>query len=198
MPEPSSPDARSQERELATSAELRASFPAEFERVAPALYTWARLRIRPQLRAHLDADDLLQEVWARAYARLDHYDPAQGKLRAWLFGIARNALLESLRRLALAPRRESSTSGTTHGFRLDQRAESVTSITKRLARDEAIERLLARVEALPTDERRLFVWCGLEERTCAEAATRLGVSEEAATKRWQRLRARLKGELGER
>jgi DNA-directed RNA polymerase specialized sigma24 family protein len=38
------------------------------------------------------------------------------------------------------------------------------------------------------------VRCGLEERSCADAARELDLSEGAVIKRWQRLRTRLRGE----
>jgi hypothetical protein len=38
----------------------------------------------------------------------------------------------------------------------------------------------------------LVIHCGLEGVPCTLAATRLGLGAEAATKRWQRLRSRLR------
>ena len=40
-------------------------------------------------------------------------------------------------------------------------------------------------------DRMLLVHCGLEAETCSTAAVKLGLSEDAAIKRWQRLKERL-------
>lgn len=173
------------------------NFDERFERVGSALYAWARLRIRPRLRPFMDVEDLLQEVWVRGSRSFASFDAAKGSFHAWLFGIARNTLLEGMRGSARARRMDSTLGDGTRIFQPVERAASVTSVSRRMARNEAMERLLARVQSLPPVERHLFLWCGLEERTCAEAATRLGVSESMATKRWRRLRTRLKKELGD-
>ncbi len=45
-----------------------------------------------------DAEDLTQEVFLRWYLNRQRFDPSQ-KVRPWLIGIARNVLLEHLKRL---------------------------------------------------------------------------------------------------
>jgi DNA-directed RNA polymerase specialized sigma24 family protein len=69
--------------------------------------------------------------------------------------------------------------------------ESVTSLTRRVAREEGLRRFLAEVEALPHEDRELLVICGLEGRPASEAAQQLDLTHEAARKRWLRLRERL-------
>jgi DNA-directed RNA polymerase specialized sigma24 family protein len=54
-------------------------------------------------------------------------------------------------------------------------------------------RFLERINAFAREERELVLYCGLEGSSCREAATRMGLSEEATLKRWQRLRAELRG-----
>jgi len=76
--------------------------------------------------------------------------------------------------------------------RLDDCPQVVTSISARLARDEALNAFLDRARSLDPVDRELLVRCGLEGTDCTVAATRLGISSEAATKRWQRLRAELR------
>jgi DNA-directed RNA polymerase specialized sigma24 family protein len=67
----------------------------------------------------------------------------------------------------------------------------VTSATRRIARNDALTKFLLRVQALDEDDRALLVHCGLEGLTAGEAAERLGISRDAAAKRWQRLKAQL-------
>jgi RNA polymerase sigma-70 factor (ECF subfamily) len=44
------------------------------------------------------AEDVVATAFERAYRRHNQYDPRRGTERAWVFGIARNAALDELRR----------------------------------------------------------------------------------------------------
>ena len=68
----------------------------------------------------------------------------------------------------------------------------VRLVSRRVSRDEELGRFREAVAALPEDERKLVLHCGLEGLPLREVGERLGISEEAAGKRWQRLRARLR------
>ena len=62
-----------------------------FWRHGPAVHSYLSRRA-----GHQQADDLLEEVWVRAFRSRDRYDdrlPAP----AWLYGIARNVLLGHFR-----------------------------------------------------------------------------------------------------
>ena len=47
------------------------------------------------------AEDLAQDAFVKAFARLDSYQPAQGKFSNWLFKIAHNTAIDHLRRSEL-------------------------------------------------------------------------------------------------
>jgi RNA polymerase sigma-70 factor (ECF subfamily) len=162
-------------------------FEALYERVAPALYGWAALRIRPELHARLDPEEVAQETWFRALRSFDDFSPERATFRAWLFGIAKNVLLESLRELRASEAAGAGT--TTRALVLEAQSDPVTSITRRVARADALRAFLERVRALGEDEQTLTILCGLEGQSCEEAAARLGITSQAAVKRWQRLRA---------
>jgi RNA polymerase sigma-70 factor (ECF subfamily) len=51
------------------------------------------------LRDAAAAEEVTAVAFERAYRRRSRFDPARGTARAWLFGIARNAALDELRRL---------------------------------------------------------------------------------------------------
>ncbi len=164
------------------------SFNELCERVLPALYGWAHLRVGRELRRSVEPEDLVHEVWARALAAFGSYD-ASRPFRAWLFGFARNVLLEALRE---ARKRAATGEDPSVARRaLEQAPDEVTSFTRRLARDEALAHFLERVRALGEDEQTLVRLCGLEGASSHDAALALGISEDAARKRWQRLRADL-------
>lgn len=180
------------DKDLANAAQRgdRARFEELYRRVGPALYAWASLRVPRDV----DSGDLLGDVWLHAVQCLPTHDSANQEFRAWIFGIAKNVLKETLRQrvrarahgLQLPPGAGAATS------RIESVPESVTSISCRLARDESVQRFLEYCRRLEAEDRDLVVYCALEGFTCVEAATRMGISSEAATKRWQRLRAQLR------
>src|SRR3712207_4036754 len=50
------------------------------------------------------AQDVVQEVFLRAWRSADAYDPRLASLRTWLFAIARNVVVDEARRLSARPR----------------------------------------------------------------------------------------------
>lgn len=50
------------------------------------------------LRDAAAAEDVTATAFERAYGKRSRFDPSRGEARAWLFGIARNAALDELRR----------------------------------------------------------------------------------------------------
>jgi RNA polymerase sigma-70 factor (ECF subfamily) len=173
---------RAQSGDLARFGEL-------YERVAPAVYGWASLRIRSSLRGRLEAEEIVQETWCRALRKLDEYDAARGTFRNWIFGLAKNVLFEALR--TLQSPESSHDSATARVFALENQPDVVTSVTKRLAREDGLRHFLQRVAALGEDEKILVLLCGFEGLTSEEAGLRLNVKAETVKKRWQRLRAEL-------
>lgn len=51
----------------------------------------------------IEAEDLLQDTYVKVWQRFQRYDPAQSGLFHWLFNIARNTALDSLRRRKTSP-----------------------------------------------------------------------------------------------
>lgn len=119
-----------------------------------------------------EAEDVVQEVFTRAWRAAPRYDPGRASVRTWLFAIARNLVLDGHRARGRRPR---TTSRTTD--RADQapaeRAEPVAPGPE----DGVVERLRV-VEALArlsSEHRQVVVALHLEGRTYAELATATGV-----------------------
>ena len=165
-------------------------FAQLYEHIAPAVYTWAKLRLRPESRAVLEPADLVQEVWLRAWRKIDDLDIDRTPFRFWIFRIAKNVMLEASRQARRPDRR--TVKGSSDSDPLDAVADSITAVSRRVARSESLERFYEEVEGLPADDRALVVHCGLEGLPLRDVGTRLGISEEAVGKRWQRLRERLR------
>lgn len=155
---------------------------ARYEEIAPALAAWTRLRLGASLRDRVPAEDFLQEVWCRALQAGSAFDEARGDFRAWIFGIARNLLLELMRHHA---RRRG-----VHepAFPLSQIADEATGVSRRACGDEALREFCRQVSLLDEGDRDLLLWRGLEGLPHDDVAARLGIGREAAMKRWQRLR----------
>lgn len=162
-----------------------------YERAAPALYAWASLRVRTRFRHHLQVEDLVQEIWLRALSLIDTFPDSHCSFRAWLFRVAKNVLHEVQRKLfKTQPESHGGGSSTKH-FALAQVPLEVTTVTRRVARDEGLQRFLERVAELDEVDRKLVVHCGLEELEKKEVARMLDLGVEAVFKRWQRLRAKM-------
>ncbi len=169
-----------------------AGYAERFDREAPVLFAWASVHLRPAVRARLDPEDLLQEVACRAYEHFARYDADKGTFRNWVFGIARNVLREALRTVAAEPVGRGAIT-MTHDWADDLR-DTATSISRAVARDEALLAFVTRIDGLTDEERALVLYRGLEGRPHAEVGELLGLSADNAAKRWQRLRDRLRGE----
>ena len=124
------------------------------------------------------AEDVTAQAFERAYRKRRSYDARRGSERAWLFGIARNAALDELRRrrrtLAL----------------VDEPAE-VEAVES--AADVAVRRATVRAarERLEPRDRELIALTFRADLTNAERAELLGTSESNGGTRLQRAVAML-------
>jgi RNA polymerase sigma-70 factor, ECF subfamily len=76
-------------------ARARAEEFAElYERTFPRVYAY----VASLLRDRSAAEDVTAQAFERAYRKRRSYRPGRGSVEAWLFGIARNAALDELRR----------------------------------------------------------------------------------------------------
>ncbi len=75
-------------------------YGAVADEARPALL--ARLRTHPNTRAlgrgAVDAEDVVQEAFLRAWARRSAFDPRRAGIASWLWVIAHNAAVDTLRR----------------------------------------------------------------------------------------------------
>ena len=150
------------------------------------------------LRPHLDplrryfarrcppdaVDDLLQSLCETAWRRRDAIP--EGAELLWLYGVARNLVMESNRRRA---RRAAILSR--HLPFLAQ-----PSTAPALLAEGADEEFLRAFAALDEDDRELLRLWAWEQLGYREIAALLGVSESAASSRLTRARQRLGGHLG--
>jgi RNA polymerase sigma-70 factor (ECF subfamily) len=70
-------------------------FEALYRRTFPRVYAY----VASMLRDRSAAEEVTAQAFERAYRKRSSYRPGRGSQEAWLFGIARNAALDELRRL---------------------------------------------------------------------------------------------------
>src|SRR4051794_24244588 len=80
--------------ELSTSEPTTARFDALYRETASDLFAY----VMTLLRDRAAAEDVTAQAFERAYRGQAGFDAQRGSQRAWLFGIARNAALDELRR----------------------------------------------------------------------------------------------------
>ncbi|HXQ88653.1 MAG TPA: sigma-70 family RNA polymerase sigma factor [Solirubrobacterales bacterium] len=127
------------------------------------------------------AEEVTAAAFERAYRKRHRFDPERGEPRAWLFGIARNAALDELRR------RGRQAELTAEPEDLDARAldEGAERSERRLAVSAALERL----EPAERELIALKFFAGLENR---EIARVLGIGESNAGTRLHRAMTKLR------
>jgi RNA polymerase sigma-70 factor (ECF subfamily) len=129
----------------------------------------AMLVYGPQLRAFAarrvgswgSAEDVVQETMLRAWRSAHRFDPERGSLRAWLFSILRNLLIDLVRARA---RRPCTTSAEAESAAPDDTEHILGSLT--------IGPVLRKLSA---EHRQVIDHCYLQQRPHSEVAQLLGV-----------------------
>jgi RNA polymerase sigma-70 factor (ECF subfamily) len=80
--------------EVSTTEPMRERFDALYRATSSDVFAY----VMTLLRDRAAAEDATAAAFERAYRRQSTFDPGRGTQRAWLFGIARNAALDELRR----------------------------------------------------------------------------------------------------
>jgi RNA polymerase sigma-70 factor, ECF subfamily len=115
------------------------------------------------------AEEVTATAFERAYRKRSRFDPGRGEPRAWLFGIARNAALDELRR---------------RGRQADLAAEPVdassAAVDESAAESERRLAVSAALASLEPRQRELIALKFFAGLTNAEIAAVLGISESNA------------------
>jgi RNA polymerase sigma-70 factor, ECF subfamily len=144
---------------------VTASFEALYRTSADAVYAYAASLLRDRSAA----EEVTAAAFERAFRKHRSFDPRRGTQRAWLFGIARNAALDELRRRKRA--------STVDPDLLELEAEPVDERAELSLRRTAVRQALAGLAPRERDLVGLKFHAGL---TNAEIARVLGTSETNA------------------
>jgi RNA polymerase sigma-70 factor (ECF subfamily) len=131
-----------------------------------------------------DAEDLTQETFLRVWRRADTYQPGRVRVSTWLFTIAHNVCIDSLRR-------QRPTSDGTPEPEADEPADP----ERRASADELSRALEVALRALPERQRSAVVLCQVQGFSNAQAASILGVGTRALESLLARARRALREHL---
>ena len=145
------------------------------------------------LRDQSAAEEVAAQVFERAWRRRRQLDPSRGSPRAWLFGIARNAALDELRRRSRAselPDRESAADAPVHATLQPAGGDPAEIAVNRTVLREALDSLGGR-------DRELVALKFFADLTNAEIAAVIGTTETNAGTRLHRVMEKLRRSIDE-
>jgi RNA polymerase sigma-70 factor, ECF subfamily len=159
----------------------REAFTALFEKYRRRLAVLLHYKMSDKLRVAMEVDDLLQETFLRAFRDIHQFSyRSPGSFLRWLASIADHVVIDAAR-----AQERLSRAGQVLPFRSPSNpagpepADSKTP-SRLMAEQEALEGLLARLDALPGEYRQIILWAKMEGLSTQEMAERLGRSREAA------------------
>lgn len=133
--------------------------------------------------------DLTADIFVRAIDSAPTYRCSLGPPRAWLIGIARNALADHRRRTA----RETAALHRFHGRELLDE-ESTDHIIDRIAAQRDAQHLLEALRSLPEPQREVIELVAVDQLTLTEAAHVLKIRDGTARVRYHRARRALRAQ----
>ena len=181
----------------------RQALAALFDRYRQRLWRTVNFRLNSRLHGRVDADDVLQEAYLNAAQRIDHFLPdAAQSCFIWLRLIVSQTLVDVHRRHLGAKMRDARRDVPIYGgwdsestsFSLSsQLLGHLTSPSHAALRQELSEQLEAALSAMSDIDREVLALRHFEELTNRETAQVLDMTEQAASVRYVRALARLKG-----
>ena len=189
----SEPEPATEARRIATEARDRARFEEEALALADQVYRVARRLVR----SREEAEDLVQETYARAFRSWHSYTPGTN-MRAWLLRILTNLNVDRGRRMQRTP--QTQTLEETDYYLANKMASAAGE--EALEQDVVVERLSqdSVVNALadvPPQFREVVVLVDIGDFTYADAAQILDIPIGTVMSRLHRGRRALKQRLAE-
>jgi RNA polymerase sigma-70 factor (ECF subfamily) len=159
------------------------AFAALFERYSGLVYTHAYYR----LNNASDAQEALQEIFHRAYIKLDMFDPRRS-FRAWLMAIATNYCTDMLRRRLSLKRMVQQVPLDVVDYHV---ADTEANPEHSALRNEQRERVRQALQQLPDAYREVMVLFYWNDLSYQEIVDVTGLKESTLKTRLHRGRARL-------
>jgi RNA polymerase sigma-70 factor (ECF subfamily) len=157
-----------------------------------ALFTGFAPRVKTYLLRHgatpAQADDLAQETLLTVWRKASYFDPRRASVAAWLFTIARNLRIDSLRR-----------ERATVAYDLDppERPDDAAPADDELAAAERDTRVREALKILPPEQVEVIRLSFFQDKPHSEIAQDLELPLGTVKSRLRLAMARLKGVLGD-
>jgi RNA polymerase sigma-70 factor (ECF subfamily) len=161
----------------------REAFAELYQRYLPMIYAYVRARV---FNDH-DAEDLTEQVFLRAFQSLDRYRRRGWPYSAFLYRVARNVLVDHIRRARPVLPEEAA----------EAHPDPAASTDETLIQREERQRLQQALDRLPEDYQEVIRLRLLMSMPTAEAAQWLGRSEGAVRILLYRAVQALRRELGD-
>ena len=154
-----------------------------------------------QVRSPSAAEDITQDVFVKVVRKADTFKN-EARFRTWLFAIARNSCIDHLRKQKLRRHRSlddsvgPDSSRTTLGERVPNKHPS-SSAERSVVGDDMGRRVTLAVDALPNEQREVFLLRQLGKVPFKEIAKMTGVSENTVKSRMRYALERLQKALAD-
>jgi RNA polymerase sigma-70 factor (ECF subfamily) len=151
-----------------------------FERHRRRLAVLVHYKLSPQARAFCEVEDLVQETCLRAFRDIASFTwQSPGSFFHWLSAIADHAIVDRQRYQNRERRAGEEIPFRSASNPLGPEPADSRTPSRLFAQQEAVERLLARMDALPEEYRQVLLLAKIEGLSTAEIAARMGKSREA-------------------
>jgi RNA polymerase sigma-70 factor, ECF subfamily len=152
---------------------VRANEPLAFDelyaRYSPRVFGYLFQRLNGDAE---EAEDLTADVFTRVYEKIDNFQPQGAPLSAWVFRIAHNRLIDTIRR---RPRQTQVT--------LEDAPELTSApVFGEVDQQVALDQIKAGLSRLTPEQRQVIVLRFLEGKSLAETAAAVNRNEDAVKK----------------
>ena len=167
-----------------------------FEKYRRRLAVLVHFKLSAHAREFSEVEDVVQETCLRAFRDLDRFSyQSPGSFLRWLSAIADHVIVDRVRYAGRARRAGDEVPFRSASNPLGPEPADTKTPSRLFAQQEAVERLLDHLSALPEEYRQAILMAKIEGLSTAEMAERLGKSREAvallvyrAVKRFRALR----------
>ena len=151
-----------------------------FEKHRRRLAVLIHYKLSPHARQSCEVDDLVQETHMRAFRDIGRFTyQSPGSYLRWLSSIADHVIVDRMRYLNRERRAGEEVPFRSASNPAGPDPADTKTPSRLFAQQEAVARLLARLDALPEDYRQVLILATIEGLTTAEMAERLGKTREA-------------------
>ncbi|MEZ5965385.1 MAG: sigma-70 family RNA polymerase sigma factor [Planctomycetota bacterium] len=157
-------------------------------RLRPLLLAQIRYRLGPSLLRQHDPEDVLHDAWLVAIPRLGDLEDEGRRATPTVLSFLGTTILHVVRNLARAAARQPTTATA-------EPAALATGVVTACVRRERDQRVQQAIAALTEPDRAALVLRGIEQQPLPAVARLLGISTEAAGKRYRRALVRLRRSL---